>query len=74
MNKSVELTRIRNALEGRQLLGFKPGPTKGSRLSAEKSSKAGRSKTGGVKVGAVKFGLAKRGITKADPTKPRAEA
>jgi hypothetical protein len=75
MNKTVNLAQIRSALEGRQLLGFKPGPIKGPSLSAEKGSKNSRSKSGNIKVGAgklgaVKFGLAKRGLVKRDPTKP----
>jgi len=51
MNKSVDLKRIRSVLRGKQLVGFKPGP----------SSKAGRSKAGAGKVGAGKQGRSKIG-------------
>jgi hypothetical protein len=57
MNKSVDLKRIRSALRGKQLVGFKPGP----------NSKAGRSKAGAGKIGAGKTGVTKQGPSKRGP-------
>ena len=61
MNKPVDLARIRGALRGKQLLGFKLGP----------NSKTGRSKAGNGKVGAGKTGVTKQGLSKAGLIKSR---
>lgn len=58
MGKSVDFSRIRSALKGKQLVGFQ--------RTAEKNLKAAGSKSGFTKPGP----LAKSGASKAGFTKP----
>jgi hypothetical protein len=61
MNKPIDFSRIRLALKGKQLVGFKFVRSTGAKIGAVKS---GLVKSGLVKSGLSKVGLAKVGAAK----------